>query len=80
MREREQIGGKYATGKRVVYPCGVHELLPVSLSDSRVLQLVDRSKRRQQVLHRRLQTQIHIPHTHLLIQGLHLLHTHSHDI
>ncbi len=57
----------------VSYPCGVHKLLPVSFSDSRVLQLVDGSQRGQQVLHSRLQTHVDVPHPHLLIQHLHLL-------
>lgn len=57
----------------VSYPGGVHKLLPVSLSNGRVLQLVDGSQRGQQVLHRRLQTHVDVPHPHLLIQHLHLL-------
>lgn len=57
----------------VSYPGGVHKLLPVSLSDGRVLQLVDGSQRGQQVLHSRLQTHVDVPHPHLLIQHLHLL-------
>ena len=63
----------YEAAKLFSYPSGVHKLLPVSFSDSRVLQLVDGSKRGQQILHSRFQAHVDVPHPHLLIQHLHLL-------
>lgn len=58
---------------------GVHELLPVSFPDGGVLQLVDGSQGGQQVLHRRLQTRVDVPHAHLFIKHLHLLQKQQKD-
>lgn len=56
----------------------MHELLPVSLSDSRILKFIDSSQWCQQILNNGFQTIVDVPHAHIFIQSLHLLHIHTH--
>lgn len=54
-------------------PCGRDQLLPMTITDCRVLELTYGPQRRQHVLDRHLKTHERVPRSHVLVQASYVL-------